>query len=103
VATLIRLGNSNFNPEKTTPEPEPNCFGTPVQDKIVIYQGLMVASTGILLPSKTASSKVGFTLRDFHPYIIGAPGFHPPYRIAPLASEVMIFSEMMLAASNLSM
>jgi hypothetical protein len=45
VATPLRLGNSNFNPEKTTPEPETNCFGTPVQDKTTIYQGLMVAST----------------------------------------------------------
>jgi hypothetical protein len=48
MATLIRLGNSNFNPEKTTPELETNCFGTPVQDKIIIYQGLMVASTGMI-------------------------------------------------------
>jgi hypothetical protein len=45
VATPIRLGNSNFNPEKTTPEPKTNCFGTLVQDKTIVYQGLMVAST----------------------------------------------------------
>jgi hypothetical protein len=33
----------------STPEPETNCFGTPVPDKIIIYQGLMVASTVIIV------------------------------------------------------